>query len=85
MTRYLKQLDNWQVAFSDKQKRPKSVDEAVTATLEMESYLIKPGGPSGGHVGVGALKEEKNEDCVAAVTQSKQDTMMEMTQAMMEH
>ena len=84
LTRYLEQLDNQQVAFSVKQKRSKSVDEAVTATLEMESYLINSGGPSGGHVGVGALQEEKNEDCVAAVTQSKQDTMMEMMQAMME-
>ena len=52
LTRYLEQLDNWQVAFSVKQKRPKSVDEAVTATLEMESYLINSGDPSGGHVGV---------------------------------
>ena len=50
----------------------------------MELYLIISGGPSGRHVGVGALQEEKNEDCVAAVTQSKQDTMMEMMQAMME-
>ena len=84
LTRYLEQLDNQQVAFSVKQKRLKSVDEAVTATLEMESYLINSGGLSGGHIGVGALQEEKNEDCVAAVTQSKQDTMMEMMQAMME-
>ena len=40
LTHYLGQLDNPQVAFSVKQKRPKTVDEAVAATLEMESYLI---------------------------------------------
>ena len=32
-----------QVAFSLKQKCPKNVDEAVTATLEMESYLLPKG------------------------------------------
>ena len=35
---YLSQLSDPQVSFSVKQRRPKSVDEAVTATLEMESY-----------------------------------------------
>ena len=40
LTHYLGQLDNLQVAFSVKQKRPKTVDEAVAATLEMESYLL---------------------------------------------
>ena len=76
LTCYLEQLDNRQIAFSVKQKRPKSVDEAVTATLEMESYFINYGGPSGGHVAVGAIQEEKNEDCVVAVEQSKQETMI---------
>ena len=36
---FLGQLENPQVAFSVKQKRPKTLEEAVTATLEMESYL----------------------------------------------
>ena len=35
---YLAQLDQPQVAFSVKQRRPKSLDEAVASTLEMESY-----------------------------------------------
>ena len=33
------QIENIQVAFSVKQKRPKNLDEVVCATLEMESYL----------------------------------------------
>ena len=36
---YLQQLDPPPVAFSIKQKRPKTLDEAVAATIEMESYL----------------------------------------------
>ena len=39
---YLRQFDPPQVAFSVKQKQPKNVDEAVAATIEMESYLSPP-------------------------------------------
>ena len=35
---YLEQIDDVQVSFSVKQKRPKTLDKAVSATLEMESY-----------------------------------------------
>ena len=38
LTHFLGQLTNSQIAFSVKQSRPKNLDEAVTATLEMESY-----------------------------------------------
>ena len=43
LTHYLGQLKHQQLAFSVKQKRPKTVDEAVNATLEMESYLLPKG------------------------------------------
>ena len=36
---YLQQLSPPQVAFSIKQKRPVTLDDAVAATLEMESYV----------------------------------------------
>ena len=36
---YLQQLEQPQVAFSVKQSGPKTLDEAVAATLEMESYV----------------------------------------------
>ena len=39
LNHYLGQIEQTQVAFSVKQKRPKTLDEAVSATLEMESYL----------------------------------------------
>ena len=40
LNRYLEQLGDPQVAFGVKQSRPKSLDEAVTATLELESYKV---------------------------------------------
>ena len=39
---YLQQLGQPQVAFSVKQKCPNTLDDAVTATLEMESYVSSP-------------------------------------------
>ena len=39
LQQYLANLVNPQVSFGVKQRRPKTVDEAVAATLEMESYM----------------------------------------------
>jgi hypothetical protein len=57
---YLQQLTPVQVAFSVKQKCPKTLDDAVAATLEMESYMVtltefetnshKRGGCCGKHI-----------------------------------
>jgi predicted aspartyl protease len=41
--RYLEQLSDTQVAFSVRQKRPKTLAEAVALTLEMESLAIASG------------------------------------------
>ena len=40
LQKYLEQLDQPQVSFTVNQRVPKSLDEAVTATLEMESYAL---------------------------------------------
>ena len=40
LQRYLLQLDNEQVAFSVKQRKPKTIEAAVGATLKLESYLV---------------------------------------------
>lgn len=40
---FLQQLSHPQVAFSVKQKKPNMLDEAVAATLELESYLVDSG------------------------------------------
>ncbi len=39
LTHYLSQIENLQLAFSVKQQKPANLDTAVSATLEMESYL----------------------------------------------
>lgn len=39
LNHFINQIENIQVAFSVKQRRPKNLDEVVSATLEMESYL----------------------------------------------
>ena len=42
LTHYLSRLTKPQVAFAVKQQRPKKLEEAVRATLEVESYLPNP-------------------------------------------
>ena len=42
LTHYLGCLSNPQVALAVKQQCPKKVEEAVRATLEVESYMVKP-------------------------------------------
>ena len=37
--RYFSELDNPKVAFAVRQRQPKTLDEAVSCTMEMESYL----------------------------------------------
>lgn len=39
---YLAQLENLHVAFGVKQKTPETLDAAVSATLELESYVPHP-------------------------------------------
>ena len=43
LNQFLSQIENPQVGFGVKQTRPNSVEEAVAATIELESYLSAPG------------------------------------------
>ena len=45
LNQFLAQIENAQVAFGVKQKRPTNVEEAVVATIELESYLGSSGKP----------------------------------------
>ena len=72
----LDQLDNPQVAFSVKQSRPTKLDEAVVATLEMESFAR----PKAARV----AQIEQGGDPVASVTKDSSDTLMSMMKQMME-
>ena len=42
LSHFLSRLTNPQVAFAVRQQCPKKLEEAVRATLEIESYLLKP-------------------------------------------
>ena len=64
VNQYLQQLEHPQVAFSVRQKRPAKLDEAVSATLEMEAYCLKPGRVVASVRGEG---EEEGESTVAVV------------------
>ncbi|KAL5516105.1 hypothetical protein EMCRGX_G001376 [Ephydatia muelleri] len=52
LSHYLRQLDQPMTSFSVKQRTPKSLDEAVSATLEIESYQIGLPKIESGAVGV---------------------------------
>lgn len=45
LNQFLTQLDNAQVAFAVKQAKPRTVDDAIRLTMEMESYL-RPSRPA---------------------------------------
>ena len=55
LTIYLSNLDNPQVAFGVKQRNPSTLDAAVSATLELESYLT----PKQNTLSVMAVEEEQ--------------------------
>ena len=74
LNHYLGQLTNQQISFNVRQKRPRTLDEAVSATLELESYLVPAGLQAAG---------VPPSQVVSRVYQS-QDTMMEMLGKIME-
>ena len=62
LSHFLCHLTNPQVAFAVRQQRPKKLGEAVHATLEIESYLLKPV-----VVHVGNITPEVDEYTVGAI------------------
>lgn len=75
---YLEQIDDTQISFSVKQKRPKTLDEAVSATLEMESYKCVKEKSSVSHVEA----DVEQDDSTVATVQKKSDSMSEVVQMM---
>ena len=81
LSHYLGQIDSTQIVFSVKQRKPFSVDEAVSATLEMESYLH----PRVDHVAnIGVKKESTDEASFVAAVRTQQETMMDMLRSIMQ-
>ena len=58
------------MAFAVRQKHPANLDEAVTATLEMESYVVDQS------AGVKGSVARVQEETLVAATGSQQDTRM---------
>jgi len=73
---YLTSLVNPQVSFGLKQRRPKTVDEAIAATLELESYLVPVGGL--GKVAQVARADLDPRESIVTAVKTQQDAMMEM-------
>ena len=78
LTQFMGQVDNPQVAFSVRQKQPTTLIEAVSATIEMESYVK----PKPSHVAQVELEQSHADTAIAAV-QLKQDAMMGVLESIM--
>ena len=87
LNRYLDQLSDPQVAFGVRQVAPRTVDEAVTATLRMESYKVRPTKATP----VGLIDEATplalltaDETVVGAVERKTPDPTVELLQTLLE-
>ena len=83
LERYLGELDNPQVAFAVRQREPKTVDKAVTATLEIQSYL-RPGLRQELNASAVAEEAEAHSISVTSSSGSGQDAVVEMLKALTE-
>ena len=79
LSRYLDQLTPMEVSFGVKQRRPTTVNEAVSSTIELESYLSKASLKSNS---VSHITPE--EDPVVANVQSVQDGLLRTMQKLVE-
>ncbi len=72
---YLAQVGDPQVAFAVRQQRPKCLNDAVTHTLEMESYWV-PSKP----VRVAAVEQEAS--ATIAAVQAQQEAIVDMLRSL---
>ena len=74
LSRYLNQLSDPQVSFGVKQQCPKTIHEAVSCTIELESYLLT----KSSNCNVRQVTEkEPEEEAAVAMIQSTQKEMMQ--------
>ena len=78
LNHYLGQLDNPQIAFSVRQRQPKTLVEAVSGTIEMESYLQPK--PSR----IAQVEPEPGTESVIAAIQHQQTALMGALDKVME-
>ena len=90
LNQILSQIENPQVAFGVKQKRPQNVEEAVTATIELESYLRRSGPITGkSHRVISVAQQQPAEDderaeAVASVASSTENDLLGIIQTISE-
>ena len=70
------------MAFGVRQRKPKTVEEAVTATLELESYLTPSSGP--GRVAQVEVEEPSAQEAIVAAVKSQQDAMLDLMSKLVE-
>lgn len=75
LDRFLGEMTNQQVAFAVRQRKPKTLDDAVAHTLELESYL--KGKPA-------AVVSVVDEQAEVAAIQARQDPVMEVLQLLVQ-
>ena len=75
LNQYFERIDDGQLAFAVRQKQPKTVDDAVQATLELQSYLPTPKVVHPQDIVAGLDADESSEDehtdVIAAATARK--------------
>ena len=76
LTQYLSSISSPQLAFSVRQKRPKSVEEAVTTTMEMESYM----GPKSVHFARVGSSDQDDVAEIAAASNRREDATLDLLQ-----
>lgn len=77
VSNYLSQLDP-QLGFSVRQRKPKTIAEAVTTTLEMDSYRL-----ASSNAATGNIQQPQCDPSFVDAIQSKHDVVMDMMQQLM--
>ena len=77
LSRYLDQLEPIHISFGVKQRQPKTMHEAVSSTLKLESYLAKPRSGSVSHV---AVPDEPPVESIQAVQKDKIGAMQKLVE-----
>ena len=80
LSKYLDQLKDPQVFFGIKQHCPKTIQETVSNTMELESYLVKF---ASGKV-MQVMQKDPEEQATFAVIQSTQRGLVDMMQRLVE-
>ena len=80
LSKYLDQLKDPQVSFRVKQRRPKAIQEALSNTIELESYLVK----SASSKVMQVTPRDPEEQAAVAVVQSTQRGLVDMMQRLVE-